>query len=345
MDFIDFYAGKNDENRTLEKVIRKLLSHEPLTNIYKSHRNGFIKVNDKKVPLKQKLVENDKISVASFLVQNNIENQTKLDNKIQQKNNTLNNIQLENVFINENLRIINKPYGIPVQPSQKSQISLSEIIENDYKSIHLKINSISFTPGPLHRLDRNTTGLLVFSQSIEGAQKFSQAIKDGIIEKNYLTLLQGKLEKNLTLKNYIKKNNNSSSKFHTVSIYNTKIPDSDLAITNVFPIANGKINNINVTFAKVQILTGKTHQIRSQCANAGFPLFGDIAYNGISFKDKDIKQDFFLHAYELISESSLDIGLPKKIYAGIPKDFEKILKKFLREMDIKPYNGNDYEYN
>lgn len=344
MDFIDFYAGKNDENRTLEKVIRKLLSNQSLTQIYKSHRKGFIKLNDKKVPLNLKITENDKISVASFLIQENIDTNNKSENKIDENQDIFfNSIELENVFINENIRIINKPYGIPVQPSQKSPFSLSQIIENDYKSIHLKTNSISFTPGPLHRLDKNTTGLLVFSQSIDGAQKFSQALKDGIIEKNYLTILQGNLVKNLYLENYIKKNNSSS--FHTVSVYEKPISDGSLAKTNVFPISNGKIKNIDVTFAKVQILTGKTHQIRSQCAFAGFPLLGDTAYNGSKFYDKEIKQSFFLHAYELLCNSSLDIGLPKKIFAGIPKDFEKILKKFLRETDIKPYNRSVYENN
>ncbi|NLM00865.1 MAG: RluA family pseudouridine synthase [Treponema sp.] len=338
MEFVDLFAGPNDNDRTLEKIIRKLLTNVSLSQIYKSSRNGLFKINDKIAKLNNKVYINDKISLPSFLM--NISENNNLQNNNKQYNN-----KLIDIFCNENFRIISKPYGINVHSASKNEISLDKIIKNEYKSIHHNNNSISFAPGPLHRLDKNTTGILVFSQSLDGARSFSNAMKHNALQKHYLTILCGKLEKNLHLRHYLKKSDNNQ-KFHTVDVFETNIYNSTLAITNVFPIDYGKFNNKFYTFAKVHIETGKTHQIRSQCSYAGFPLFADIAYGGEKNIISKDNRKLFLHAFELENINCNELsnnGFPKKIICGIGKEFENILKNFLPKMDIKTYNISSYE--
>lgn len=334
MEFKDFFANTNDHNRSLEKIIRRILSNIPLSEIYKSNRKGFIRVNNKKVDLNTKINISDKISIAEFLIEKQNTNNTQNSQLTNTKNT---NINFEDIFINQNIRIINKPSGITVHKANKQEADLSSIIQYQY----IKSNndqSLSFRVGALHRLDKYTTGILCFSQSLKGSVNFTNALQQNKIQKIYLTILQGKLQKELFLKDYIKKDKKINN-FYTVSVNNEQQIDSSLAITNVYPLATGQIDGIDITFAKVIIKTGKTHQIRSQCAKAGYPLLGDNAYGAMKMQNSN----FYLHAWQLISESSLDINFPKIITAALPKEFLNILKKSLRKIDLKSYNINSYE--
>ena len=86
----------------------------------------------------------------------------------------------------------------------------------------------------------------------------------------------------------------------------------------------GKINNTEYTLAKIQIETGRTHQIRAQAAFHNFPLLGDTAYGGIKLNEK---QDFFLHAIKLEFPTDNPLNLPKTIITSIPKQWIDFLNK------------------
>ncbi|MBR4321971.1 RluA family pseudouridine synthase [Treponema sp.] len=195
MDFKTFKAGKDDDGRRLDKVLRRFLSGENLSSLYKSLRKGLIKVNGKKCPGEFRLSEGDEIKVVDFLlppqVLANEKNESYSPRESSEKESKF--IESITIFKNESLLILNKPYDIPVQPSSSSKgASLAEIVQKDYEISH-KNTSLSFRTGPLHRLDRKTTGLIAFSQNLEGAKWFSEKIKSHEIQKVYLALLEGKL--------------------------------------------------------------------------------------------------------------------------------------------------------
>ena len=147
---------------------------------------GFGKINGKKVRPEYRIQENDELSIATFLV-SSLENQEKNAESVKKENqNSFFAFSSENtVFKNDDILVINKPYDTNVQGKD----SLAEQIAVLWKSSQ----SLSFMPGPLHRLDRKTTGLLVFSQSLKGARWFSSAIAEHKIEKTYIALLEGSL--------------------------------------------------------------------------------------------------------------------------------------------------------
>ena len=195
MDFKTFKAGKDDDGRRLDKVLRRFLSGENLSSLYKSLRKGLIKVNGKKCPGEFRLSEGDEIKVADFLLPPQVQANEKNENYSPRESSEKESKFIESItiFKNESLLILNKPYDIPIQPSSSSKgASLAEIVEKDYEISH-KNTSLSFRTGPLHRLDRKTTGLIAFSQNLEGAKWFSEKIKSHEIQKVYLALLEGKL--------------------------------------------------------------------------------------------------------------------------------------------------------
>ncbi len=321
MKFNRYTCLENDTGRTLEKIVRKILPETSLNKIYQSIRNGLIKINGKKVKQKDKLLCGDEIWIADFFTV-----KTKTNS-----NNSLNyNITLENVFENEHIRIINKPYGYAVQGSKASRPNLCDIIKADYRKKN--ISSLAFSPAPLHRLDTYTTGLLVFSNSIKGAQDFSFALKNNKINKTYLAVLDGKLTETLVLKDFLVKKQSLSANFHTMEIQNTITSDSKIAKTKIIPIYTVKDSEGFKTFAQIQIETGRTHQIRLQCSNAGFPLSGDKAYGSIS------STPMMLHCYKMSFNFENLIGLPCELTAPLREDFLNWTKKILPNPILMIYN-------
>lgn len=316
MDFKEFTAGSDDNDRRLDRVIRKISGKENLSGLYKAIRKGIVKLNGKKTDASQRIFEGDKIEIPSFLLktETNPQNQ-KTDLLI--------------VFQNEDLLVINKPYDIPVHGSANSlEKSAAEFYRRNFP--HRK--SISFTPGPLHRLDRKTTGLLAFSLSLKGARWFSENIASHSIKKIYTAVLQGKISGAQSWNDFISKEYSEKKSFQTVKVSaeiknepeNTEENLKFLAAkTKIRPVKYFSFNGTECTLAEIEIETGRTHQIRAQAAFHGLPLLGDTAYGGIKIS---AEQDFFLHAGKLVFPEERLEGLPEKLEAKLPPAFEKFCK-------------------
>ena len=322
MDFTHFTAGKDDSDRRLDRVLRNFLSEEHLSSIYKSLRKGLVKVNGKKCEGNFRISEGDDIQIADFLLGNGNISSTP-QKQAQPEVSAQSSLEAITVFKNESILILNKPYDIPVQPSSSSKgNSLAEAVQKEYELTHQK-TSLSFKTGPLHRLDRKTTGLIAFSQNLEGAKWFSEAIKFHSVQKIYLAILEGKLTESQVWEEYIEKSESGlSENFHTVEVNSSQ--EGKFAHTEVEPVSHGVFQGKPVTLARILIKTGRTHQIRSQSAFHGFPLLGDTAYGGTKIDSKRFSQDFFLHAYELHIPCENPIGLPEKIKAEPGEAFRAI---------------------
>lgn len=312
MDFVDFPISQNDLDRRIDKIIRKFIPEISLSLVYKDLRKGLIKVNSKKVKEDYRVQSGDIVNIASFLLETT-------DNQPDIQKTEISLPLPEIVFKNQHILLINKPYDSLVHGSETS---LDKAVLNYYKN-NIKDNSLSFTPGPLHRLDRKTTGLLAFSLSLQGAHWFSEHIKDHSIQKFYAAVVEGKVNKKEHWEDFIQKDENQNKSFKTVTASSSKkTEDEKLASTDIEPIAYGNYVGKTVTLIKLNIHTGRTHQIRAQSALHGHPLLGDTAYGGKKLPDS--KQDFYLQAYCLkIPENPIE--LPDEIKIELNKDFLTML--------------------
>lgn len=314
MEFQNFTAGTDDSNRRLDKVIRKFIPETSLSGVYKYIRKGLIKLNNKKTQPEYRVQSGDIISVAAFILSSEITDKST-------ENVTLPSV----IFRNENILIIDKPYNITVQGDKDS---LDKLIQKEYEQT-VQNNSLSFTPGPLHRLDKKTTGLLAFSQSLAGAHWFSENIKNHTIQKNYVSVLEGLIKEPQEWKDYITKTEDNSTLFHKVQISESKDSEAaKLAHTLIKPIATGSYEGKIFTLCNLDIKTGRMHQIRAQSSLHGHPLLGDSAY-GSKIK-LNSNPEFFLQAYKL-SFPENPVGLPDTV--EIP--FSEPLKSFLNHCDVK----------
>ncbi|MBC6713513.1 RluA family pseudouridine synthase [Treponema sp. Marseille-Q3903] len=352
MDFKHFAVGEDDDGRRLDKILKRFLDNVPLSQLYKLIRKSLIKVNDKKSRPDYRVISGDDISIASFLflsehektsdgktpaLNKNLQNHHKCEKyynfQVSSQNDKITvqtDISKLIVFENEHILILNKPYDVIIHGEKYSlDKAVVEYWKNNIKDN--SDNSLSFTPGPLHRIDRKTTGLIVFSTSLAGARWFSENIKNHTIGKKYHALVQGKVFENQEWCDFISKNEESKTKisgFHKVQASfsdgkeeGIKSENAKKAQTFIKPVCIGSFEKTFVTLAEITIGTGRKHQIRSQCSLHNHPLLGDTAYGGKKIK---AKQDFYLQATELTFPEN-KLGIPSQIRISISNDFTDIL--------------------
>ena len=323
MEFKEFTCAKDDDGKRLDKVIRHIIDQSALALIYKSIRKGLVKINGKNYKPESRIAQGDVISIAAFLLEESTGNDKEPQN-IDQINSQIDKIR---VFENEHILILNKASGINVHSSTKEDVSLQTLVEKYYK-LNFANQSLTFVPGPLHRIDRFTSGIVCFAKSTQCAHWFTAAMKDHKIKKQYAAFVQGdamSIAPSQTWKDYLVKpeENEVSGAFHTVKVYaeddKERPKDSKLCITTIIPQKSVVLGNSTATLCHFDIETGRQHQIRAQSAFHGFPLLGDTAYGAKKIQEND--GHFYLCAYELELPQN-ELGIPQNITIALPKVYD-----------------------
>ena len=282
-----FLVSQNEAGQRLDKLLSKYMDTAPKSFFYKMLRKKNITLNGKKAEGSEKVTEGDEIRL--FLSDETIEcfqsgkkspgGQSKSAGT--EKDAVLQQIPLlkenEIVFEGKHLLIVNKPAGELSQKAKKEDISINERIV-EYLKVTQKIGLDSFTPGVCNRLDRNTTGLVLAGKSLAGLQETAELLKQRTLHKYYLCIVAGKADKPRHLTGYLKKNTETN----TVAVVsaeefkkqNLNPKEYDRIETELIPL----LTNGGSTLAAIQLITGKTHQIRAHLASIGLPLLGDTKY-------------------------------------------------------------------
>ena len=223
------------------------------------------------------------------------------------------NIKIDIVYEDSDIAVINKQAGLVVHPAHGhySGTLVNAILYHikDLSGINGEIR-----PGIVHRLDKDTSGLIVIAKNDKVHTALTEMFQEKKIRKTYLAILKGKLNKSEgKIVTQIGRDKNDRKKM-TVIDDATK---GKYAITNYRVISQ---NNL-FTLVKVNIETGRTHQIRVHMRYLGYPILGDSVYGR---KDNEKRQ--MLHAYKLEFIHPVT-GRQMEFIGEIPEDFQKALKK------------------
>lgn len=315
----EYIILKEEEGQTLEKYIKKKLKSVPLSYIYKLFRKKDIKVNGIRKDMKSIVHENDQILV--YIPDN------KLDSFVNQEKDIFPSIEIEPYIIyeDENILLVNKPRGMLVQKNEKNVKSLDDLVlsyllaKGEYDP-----SNRAFTPGPSHRLDRNTAGIVIFGKNTLSLHCLMKNMQDkSKIQKKYLALVKGVIKKPGEINASLKKDSMNS----LVKVTPIEAGGKE-AITLYKPI---KVYG-DFTLLDVTLLTGRTHQIRVHMSYINHPIVGDNKYGDFVLnKEMESKYHFtnqFLVAYHL-KFGELDFPLSylkgKEFEIKIPNDMFQIL--------------------
>lgn len=208
--------------------------------------------NDKLVKPSYKVCENDKITY-----------EIKEDEPIVI---TKEDKKLDIVYEDEYLAIINKPYNMVVHPcSSFRENTLVNALLSNFKSLS---NVDPLRPGIVHRLDKDTSGILIIAKTNACHEKLVQMFKNHEIHKTYLAILKGKFTHEKRVESYIGRSERNRK------IFSSNCKNGKLAISTFYPLA---ITD-KYSLVKVNIETGRTHQIRVHAKELGHPILGDHVY-------------------------------------------------------------------
>ena len=260
----EIIISKKYHEKKLNKVILEELSNINYPTFCKLLRKKDIKINGKRINKDVLVYENDKIEI---YLPKELE-ETKID--------------LDKVYEDDNILVINKPANIEVTGSN----SLTEIINKQY-------TNCEFKPQPCHRIDRNTTGLVIFAKNEKALEILLEKFKNHEIEKHYLALVYGIPNKKTEKINaYLFKDNKKAQ----VYISDTFKKGYQKIITKYTVLEKRKDNT---ALLDVEIETGKTHQIRAHLSHIGYPIIGDGKYGKNEINKQFGKKYQMLCSYKL----------------------------------------------
>lgn len=286
----EIFVTKEYENIRFNKYLQKLLINANTSFIYKMLRKKNILLNDNHAKGTECLKSGDKISI--FFKEETYDKFTKNNDTKQEINSDLINKLIENIiYEDDNLLIIDKWDEIKSQSDINNNIAINEICKSYLisKDNNFDISSASI----VNRLDTNTVGLIVFAKNYQTSREFSRLFKDRLIDKYYLTEVNGIVSKNEdTIIKYLYKNKNTN----TSVISDENISGSSLTKTYYKII---KIKN-NSTVLEIKLLTGKSHQIRAVLSSIGHPIICDKKYMDSKLYEEN-KKKFNMNHQVLIS--------------------------------------------
>ena len=287
---IQIEISNNDQNKRLDKFVKKYLSKAPDSFIYKLFRKKDVKVNKKPKPIDYMTQLGDVITIyitkeqeESFIEKKNVETSSSMDFKV--------------IYEDDNILVVNKPTNLLVHDGDdklKNDDTLTKQVLNYLISTNAYDPSKEniFIPALAHRIDRNTSGLVVFGKTSIALQELFKAFKnhDGM-DKEYETLVCGKVTEKGKIEAKLIKNEKTK-------IVNVDETNGLKALTLYTPI---KVYE-DVSLLSVKILTGRTHQIRVHLKHINHPLVGDQKYgnrNSDMLAKKYHMNGYFLHAKKL----------------------------------------------
>lgn len=317
---IKFTIGENQGNQRLDRFLKKYFAKASLSHVYKLIRKD-VKVNGRRKTPETVLNVGDELTL--YISEEEAEAMRGRKNIPKVKK------QFTIVYEDENILAVEKPFGLLTHGDGKekknhlaNQVLDYLIAKGDYDPVSER----TFAPSPANRLDRNTTGIVLFGKNSEALRELNSMLRerDGI-EKFYLTIAAGRIEGEIRLKDEMVKD----EKKNVVSVSEN---GGKLMDTEVFPVSYGKRDG-GYTLAEVKINTGRTHQIRVQLAKAGHPIIGDTKY-GNDRVNRLIKQRYglsthLLHSEKLIFGKCREDGplyylQGKKLECPVPDNFRRI---------------------
>ena len=293
-----FTVDKDFQDSRFDKWFKNKIINIPHSLIEKLLRQNKVKVNKKKIKSSYRLQVGDLVEIHDISKLKPVDKKEKIKYLPKKKEiGTYDDYIIED---NENFIIINKPTGIPVQSGTKSFKNIIDILKNSKFFKNSK-------PFVVHRLDKETSGVLIIAKNREYAQLFTSLFRIRKIHKTYLAIVYGKVDKSIKVMRDNLVYFENKKKIFQKAISNLKIIKS----------------NEDYSYLELNPITGRKHQLRKQLLKIGNPIVGDDKYFLNGRKKIKIK-NLMLHAYKI---KFMINNIQYNFKAKYNEPFENFLKK------------------
>ena len=318
---------ENEAGQRIDKFLHKFMPLAPSSFFYKMLRKKNITLNGKRAEGKEKLVKGDQVTF--FLSEETIsgfQNAEISTTEYQKAYKTLKGITV--VYEDPGILILNKPANVLSQKAKENDVSANEWLIG-YLLAANKITAeqlATFKPAICNRLDRNTQGLLIGSKSLASGQAVSELIRLRQVRKFYRLFVKGRIDKEELMEGYLIKEEEKNK----VRLVTEACEDASYIKTRYYPLKHFT----DRTLVEVELITGKTHQIRVHMASIGHPILGDYKYGDRNWNEK-YKAEYGIES-QLLYACRLEFGKLEKplrmlsgktVIAPDPKEFTELMER------------------
>ncbi|MBE6570069.1 MAG: RluA family pseudouridine synthase [Ruminococcaceae bacterium] len=291
-----YTINTNDAGQRLDKFVTKTVRGLPQSLMYKYIRTKRIKVNGKRAHEKDMLAAGD-------LVEMYIPDEFFSDTAEKTEYERVKLVP-EIVYEDENILLCDKKPGILVHVGDEGDKNTADASERETLLFALQAylvrkgeynpeNENSFAPALCNRIDRNTGGIVILAKNAPTLRLVNEAIREGRVHKKYLCAVHGNARPEATLKGCLRKD----YKTKTVQVFDKPVPGGKEILTKYKKLSYRK--DADLSLLEVELLTGRTHQIRAHLAHAGLPLLGEGKY-GVNREDRKKGYSYqALYSYKL----------------------------------------------
>lgn len=326
---IKITIDENQEEQRLDRFLKKYFRNAPLSYLYKLIRKS-VKVNGKRVSAETQLALGDEIVI--YMDPEEGESYRGTD----KKKTALRQFRI--AYEDSRVLVVEKPFGLLTHGTAEEKKNtlanqvIGYLIETE---AYRPGKNNTFIPSPVNRLDRNTTGLVVFGKDYAALKALNQMFRAGdAIRKYYTTIVSGRMDHEIRLTDRMVKNAASNRTY--------VLPEDSGEGKRMETIARPLAWTEEFTLVEVELLTGRSHQIRAHLASAGFPVIGDAKY-GRPKLNREIGRAYglttqFLHASRLRFEkviAPLEELEGTEITAELPEDLEAIRSALFSETETR----------
>lgn len=296
MPLKSFIVSKNDSGKRLDAFLLKSFPNLPKPLMYKYIRKKRVKINSRRAEINTRLCEGDVIDL--YINDEFFEkSETRYDFLSASK-------KLDIIYEDENLLLLNKKAGLLSHPDDSEYIDTLITRVKRYlfeKGEYKPDDELSFAPALVNRIDRNTAGIVIAAKTAEALRVLNRKMKDRELHKYYLCVLHGTpKEKEGILEGYLEKNESKNKVF-----VSKNQRESSKLIRTKYRVLKSK-NGLSLV--EVELLTGRTHQIRAHFASIGHPLLGDGKYGSNALNKRTGLKKQCLCSYKLSFDFSTDAG-------------------------------------
>ncbi len=282
----------NDAGRRLDRFLRKYLKEASLGEIYKFIRKD-VKVNGKRKNESYMLEEDDVLTL--YLSDDTLE---KLIGKPEDRSAIKRTFSI--IFEDENVLAVSKPAGLLTHGDSENkkdhlanQVKDYLIAKGEYNPRAEKV----FAPAPSGRLDRNTSGIILFGKNSESLRELNRAMREDGIDKYYLTIACGIIDKRMELGGSLSKDEAANK----VRISDDESGREVLTIVNPLETLSYG-SGLAATLTEIKLVTGRTHQIRAHLASIGHPIIGDSKYAEGAGRDAKLLSSYMRDNFSLSTQ-------------------------------------------
>ncbi|CAG7588837.1 MAG: RluA family pseudouridine synthase [Candidatus Midichloria sp.] len=309
-EIIKKLVAEEDNDIRLDRWFKRHYKEYSFANISKLARTGQIRVDSKRVKASDKIRFNQEIRFPALIVLPKPQAKGSITTSKNDYAKLVEEITANIIYINSHILVLNKPASLAVQSGNGIEISV------DHIASELKFDAKE-KPKLVHRIDKETSGILVMARNIKAAQEIADIFQNREIDKKYLAVVQGKPKDSKGMIDIPLEKKDSGTGFENMA----PSKNGKQAITKYKVLAHSE----RAALLEVFPVTGRKHQIRAHLAAIGCPIISDKKYNKEYSLYNKIAANLCLHAYEL--DLAL-FGEKLKFQAPLPKHFIDVLNFF-----------------